>query len=121
MWRSIYKTANGRLVSVGSVWKDPLPPDEAFLELPDRPDQGANMWDETTRDWVVRPPKVFADRLDDIKTHPRFDKFKQVWQGLAPAKKQLLADVIIVWLGKARWRNQSESIIIDPEPGDPDA
>ncbi len=121
MWRSIYKTASGRLVSVGSIWKDPLPPDEDFLELPARPDQGADMWDEATRNWVVRPPKVFADRLEDLKTHPRFGKFKQVWQTMNAQQKQLLATVIITLLGKARWRNQSESIIIDPEEGDPDA
>lgn len=70
----------------------------------------AEMWDEATRTFVARPPKVLADRLDDLQTWP---EFQRVWAVLNAARRTDLRTALIRLIGRHRFRNQAEPAEID--------
>lgn len=111
-WYAIYDTTSGFLYSVGTVITDPLPPGTAALELPGEPTP-AVMWDEATRNFILRPPKILIDRLQDIIAHADYADFKAVWDKLTPVQKEKVRNALIKLLGRARWRNVSESITVE--------
>ena len=109
MWRAIYRTDNGRLLSVASIWTDPPRPGTSFKEYVDRPDQGENMWDEVALDWIPRPPQVLIDRWDDLLADPEFaDGHAKIPQ---PFRKAVEASIKRL-LGAERFRLESESVEI---------
>ena len=112
MWRSIFDSTTGRLLSVGSVWTIPPRPGTDFLETFERPDQGGNMWDEATRDWVPRPQKVLIDRMDDLESHPSFKPFQDVFNALSGGEKGKMRSSIIKLLGADRFRSSTQSVEI---------
>jgi hypothetical protein len=61
-WFAVVERATGRLESVGTVLAEQLPPHLEAIELPSAP--GDNMWDEASRTFVPRPPKVIIDLLE---------------------------------------------------------
>lgn len=115
MWRIFFDGNTGQLKSIASVWGD-NPNNWDFIELEQEPDLSTLMWEETTRQFIVRPPKVFRDRLQDLMDDPRFEIFRtQVWQQLDANGQNVLRQAIIILLGKARWRNQTETVVVEPE------
>jgi hypothetical protein len=112
-WYAIYNTANGALESIGSSDEMPSIPNKTTLELVERPDLSAVMWDEVTRSFIARPAKVLIDRLNDIQTNPNFADFMTVYNGLNATNKTRLRNMIIRLLGNRRYRSQSESVEIE--------
>lgn len=112
MWRSIYDSSDGRLLSVGSRWTDPPRPGTSFLETADKPDDVANMWDEIARDWIPRPPKIRIDRMDDLETHPTFLQFQDVFDTLTAQQKAKVRNAIRMLLGEEQFRNIGQSVEI---------
>lgn len=110
-WYAIYNTTSGFLYSVGTVITQPLRPGTTSLELAGEPTP-AVMWDESTRNFIPRPPKVLIDRLQDIITHADYADFKEVWDALNAARKEKVRNGLVRLLGRARWRNASESITV---------
>ena len=111
MWRSIFETVSGRLVSVGTVWTDPIPAGLDFLETVNKPG-ASDMWDETSRNWVPRPPKVLIDRMDDLEGHPTFLQFKEVFDTLTAQQRAKVRNAIRKMLGEEQFRNVNESLEI---------
>lgn len=106
---AIYEKATGRLRSLASRLTVALPLELEALDIGTSPADDT-MWDEATRTFIPRPPKVFVDRLQDLVDRPRFKTF---WQSLNAAQKDELRDGVIWLLGKARFRNESESPVVD--------
>ena len=113
-WFAIYNNDTGQLISVGTVLGD-VPDGHAAVMLPDRPDD-FEMWDEPSRAFVQRPPKVLVDRLQDLINDPRYADFQAAWASLGPAQKAALRNGLIRLLGKLRWRPTSAPVDLDPEP-----
>ena len=111
-WRCIFDSSTGRLRSVGTVWTEPPRPGTDFRESVDRPDQGPNMWDEATRDWVPRPPKIRLDRMDDLEGHPTFLQFQEVFDTLITQQKVKVRNAIRKMLGTEQFRKVNESLEI---------
>lgn len=119
-WYALYDKLNGRLHSLGTVLAEKIPDDLEIKELSGWGTTGEQaldeppniMWDEATRDFITRPPKVLIDRLEDIITHSDYADFKEVWDLLNVARKQKVKAALIRLLGRARWRNVSESITV---------
>ena len=114
-WFAIHEIATGRLVSVGTVIADPLPPGLISKSLgPNRPSD-SKMWDEATLTFVARPVKVLVDRFDnDLLTNVQFIQFQNVYNGLNPGQKKQVRDDLVKWLGGVRFRNKNSSPIIGP-------
>ena len=55
-WFAVYETATGKLVSIGTVVADPLPPGIASKQLSQKPDLEQVDWDAATLDFVAIPP-----------------------------------------------------------------
>ncbi|KKM02264.1 hypothetical protein LCGC14_1786190 [marine sediment metagenome] len=110
-WRAIYDTADGRLHSVGTVWTDPPRAGTDFKEFAEKPDD-ASMWDEVTRAFVPRPPKVLIDRMDDLEGHPTFTQFSEVFDSLTNQQKAKVRNAIRKMLGAEQFRNVSGSVEI---------
>lgn len=111
-FRAIFRLATGELVSVGTVWPDPLDPGFGFVEYQTEPDLSVVMWDSATRDFVTRPAKVLFDRLDDLISDPRFADFANLYNSLNAARKQTVRDAIILLLGRRRWRTPSQDALL---------
>lgn len=100
-WYALHD-GNGRLVSVGTVLADPLPPGMTAVDLgATAPDFRASMWDETTRLFVARPAPLLVDRLDDLRAMPGV---QALWNSLSGAQKLVLGNALITLLGGARYR-----------------
>lgn len=112
MFRAIYDTATGQLISIGSVWPDPLPPGLSFAEYVDQPDLSVVVWDEAARDFIPRPAKVLIDRLEDLLADPRFADFQNLWQSLNASRRQQVRDALILLLGRRRWRTPSQDTLL---------
>ena len=104
---AVYETATGRLKSLGTVLADPLPVGLTVLDIGSPPPDN-EMWDATITSFIPRPPKVFIDRLEDLKNKPQF---KTVWQTLNAQQKDSIKTALIWLLGKARFRGENQ-----PEP-----
>ena len=111
-WFAVFETVTGRLHSVGEVLADPLPDWLESVIISDKPDETV-MWDQNTRQFIARPPKVLIDRLQDILTDPNFSEFQIVWNALSTARKTQLRNAMIRLLGPARFRNPTESVEIN--------
>lgn len=109
-WFYIFDSTDGRLVSGTSIDPGVLPAPFAVNAKANRVDVGANVWDETLRDFIVRPPHVFLDRSDDIIDDPRLNS---VSVGVKNQVRNVVDDV----LGSERWRKDSEAINIGGSPG----
>lgn len=115
IWRAIYNSSDGRLRSVGSVWTEP--PGTDFREYAEKPDDSENMWDEATRNFIPRPPKILIDRMDDLEGHPTFLQFQEVFDTLTSQQKAKVRNALRMMLWSEQFRNVAESIKIG---GDPD-
>lgn len=65
-WYAVAVAITGRLVSVGTVVGDDLPPEYVVLDLEGEPDLSEVMWDEYTKTFVDRPDPDVGDRLLDF-------------------------------------------------------
>ena len=90
-WYAICRTATGRLESLGTVVAD-----DNYLEsngltkipLASAPDQQHQMWDEASRVFVPRPPKIARDLVEEFVNDGEFpnvnaavkDKMRQIAQ-----------------------------------------
>ena len=82
---------------------------------PARQDQG-NRWDAATRTWVAIPPDVLIDRLQDMAQHPYLSN---VWSRLTAAQRTQLRRAMVWLLGTKRYRQPTEEVAIDVDPGWP--
>lgn len=112
MWRAFYKVAGGKLVSVGTVFPDELPPGLAFKEYADKPDLGRDDWDEALLDFVLRPPEELFDRMDDLETHPTFLQFQEVFVTLTAQQQAKVRNAIRKLLGTEQFRTIRDSVEI---------
>lgn len=74
MWIALYDDVTGRLVSLGTRISE-NPKDLEGLgtfTLDSFPDSGL-MWDEFSRSYIPRPPKIRPDYASAIFTHPALD------------------------------------------------
>jgi len=108
-WYAVHDTLTGRLISIGQVIADPMPPNQVALPLVDRP-ADTQVWDETLRQFVVRPAKVSVDRLQDLVTNPAYSEFQTAYNALSAANRQRLADALARLLGRARYRAAGEPV-----------
>lgn len=113
MWRAFYNTVTGVLVSSGSSWPDTTPPGISFKEYAAPIDFSTQMWDEASRDFVVRPAKVLIDRWEDLLTNPQFGDFQFVWNGLTASRQNRLRNDLWKWMGKGRYRAVLNSAILE--------
>lgn len=109
---AIYETASGRLHSIGDVLAAELNPAYTALELPSKPNLKNVMWDEVSKNFIARPPKILADRLEDLQTNPAYEDFRALYASLPQAQRDVLRDAIRRLLGRARYRNQAEAVEI---------
>lgn len=115
MWRAVYDTTTGRLLSVGSIHPEQYPPNTAYIDLGEAaPDLVGMMWDEATHAFVTRPAKVLQDRLQDIITNGAYaDDAIALWNALNANNRTRLRNGLIRLLGHIRYRAAGESIEID--------
>lgn len=104
----LYETATGRPISQSSVAADPVRAGYTSLDIGTKPSSDT-MWDETTKAFIARPPKVFVDRIDDLMKRPGMD---QIWQSLGSGQRTVLKDAFIWILGKERMRGENNSEVI---------
>jgi len=107
-WYAVVEDATGRLISTGEVLANPLPVGMVALTIGSAP--GDKMWDEVTRTFIARPPKVFIDRFTDLLARPGV---QTLYNSLTTARKTQLRDALIWLLNKERYRLDSE----DPRIG----
>jgi len=100
----LYVTNTGKPVSLSSVEANPVPAGHTSVDIVNKPDKTV-MWDEVTKAFIPRPPKVLKDRLQDLIAKPAFKTF---WQSLDATQKDQLRNGLIWLLGKARYRNEQE-------------
>lgn len=105
-WYVIYDDTTGRLQT--HAYQDVSPPSVSppltYQELAG-PVVGAEMWDEVTKTYVVRPPKIFEDRVEDFLVKPNM----QIIVGsLNASRLQTLRDSLAELLGRERFRGQDE-------------
>jgi hypothetical protein len=62
-WYAVFERATGRLESLGTVLAEEIPAEFDVIELPGAPDD-SEMWDEPSRRFIPRPPKVIVDLLN---------------------------------------------------------
>ncbi len=109
-WRAYYDSATGVLFSEGSGgWPATTPPGWAYREYPERPEIGQWMWNEATKDFIARPPKVLVDRLEDLINNPNYADFLAVWNALNATRKAQIRAALIRLLGNHRFRNPGET------------
>jgi hypothetical protein len=65
-WYAVYESADGRLVSVGSVLASRIQSGLEVREYAERPDQTAS-WDQSTREFVPREPGRFESQDERIR------------------------------------------------------
>jgi hypothetical protein len=115
-WYVIYDNTTGRLESESNIEIEPKT-GKTILQLAERPSVGVGgvMWDETTRTFIVRPPKVLIDRWEDFQTSndPVIVDFRTAYNSLNAANKTRVREFLIAVLGRFRYRNQSESVRLE--------
>lgn len=89
---------------MGTVFVDPLPSGLDFLEMEEKPPD-TDMWDEGTRSFIPRPPKVLVDRWDDLLNDPDFGPSHA---NLPPPFRAAQERAVKKLLGDERFRNQGE-------------
>ncbi len=104
---AVYETSTGILRSLGTVLADPMPRQFTVVDIGTSPADDT-MWDEATRTFIPRPPKVLVDRILDLRTRP---KFLAIWNSLTARQQNDLRDDLIWLLGNARFRPEGQ-----PEP-----
>lgn len=71
-WHAVYRTADGALVSQGTVIDEPLPYGLASKQYPDRP---TGVWDAAQLDFVaVDPPPPVLTRLQMLRRFTRDER-----------------------------------------------
>lgn len=114
-WKAYYETATGRLLSVGEIEPEQLPPGVSELLLAGQPNIDAVMWDVATRAFVARPAKVLVDRLQDMITDSAYSAdLIALWNALNATNRTRLRNGLIRLLGGARWRGPAQPITIEP-------
>ena len=105
----LYETATGRPISLSSVEVVTLRPGTTSLDIDTKPTND-QMWDEASRSFIPRPPKVFVDRLEDFKSRPGMSG---LFNALNPPQKQVIEDSFIFILGSERFREEDNSEVIE--------
>ena len=105
----LYETATGRPVSLSSVEANPIRPGFTSIDIGSAPSPDT-MWDMATASYIPRPPKVFIDRIEDLRKRPGM---VQLWQSLGPAQRNVLRDAFIWILGSERFRGEDNSEAIE--------
>lgn len=102
MWYAVVDSTTGRLESVGQSKAS----DERLatrgletIELAGEPNRN-EMWDEATRAFVPRPPKIRIDRVDELLADPSFAR-------LTPRQERDIRARLESFLGPFRWRSTS--------------
>lgn len=104
-WYAIISEIDGRLISTGSVIAPVLPMGVIAIPISGPPDSD-QMWNEQTQQFVARPPKVFIDRLDDLRAR---SGVANALQALAAPQRQAIVDAFIWLLGRRRYRVEGNS------------
>lgn len=104
-WYAIVEETTGRLLSTGSVVAPILPLGIVAIPINGLPDSD-QMWSEQTQQFVPRPPKVFIDRLDDLRARPGV---VNALQALTAPQRQAIVDAFIWLLGRKRYRVEGNS------------
>ena len=112
MWFAVHETLTGRLLSIGEADLPPVRTGYTSILLAGPIDLSIQMWDETTRTFVPRPPRVFVDRLDDLLTSPVYSDLQTAYNGLNPANRARVRDALIRLLGGQRLRKQSDAVTL---------
>ena len=118
-WFAIVERATGRPRSFGTVISDPLRPGLESIALAGPPDYDNEMWDEDTKSFTPRPPKVFVNRVDDdLFGHPSFQRFIDLMSILTPPQRNTVKNAIKRLLGDRLIRGEGEPIEIGKEEED---
>lgn len=110
-WFVVVDDTTGRLQT--AAFQDPVAPsvNPPLIVIPlAGPPSRNEMWDEGTRTYVPRPPRIYVDRAQDVINDPRLNNVNQ------GTKNQVL-NVINEVFGTERWRRDNESINIGGVPG----
>lgn len=105
----LYETATGRPISLSSVEADPIRAGRTSVDIGSAPSPDT-MWDNATRAFIPRPPKVFVDRIEDLKNLPGMNS---LWNKLKPADKTTLQNALITLLGSERFRGGDNPEVIE--------
>jgi hypothetical protein len=117
-WFTLYDTATGALrahTSEAGLPSPALPGVTVVPHGPARQDQG-NRWDAALRQWVVVPPEVLIDRLQDLANHPYAS---DIWSRLTAAQRLKLRKLLVFILAGRRYRQQLEDVAIEAPNGWP--
>lgn len=105
MWFYVYEDATGRLLS--ETDQEVIPGSgRSVVSRAVRADASV-MWDEVSRAFVARPPKVLADRLQDLVDDP---VLAAVWTRLTVAQRTTLRNRLVALLGSQRMRGSGEPV-----------
>lgn len=102
---ALYETATGRLHGLGHIVADPLPDGFSVMLVGDDPPDASVMWDEATRSFIPRPPKVVIDRLQDFLARPGV---QAIWDSLTDNQRTAVRTALIRILGSRRYRSEQE-------------
>jgi len=101
----LYETTTGRPISLSSVEVAILRPGTTSLDIGTKPD-GSVMWDEVSKTMIPRPPKVFVDRMTDLRSRPNF---MAIFNSLTARQQNDLTNDIIFILGSERFRSEDDT------------
>lgn len=134
-WYYLYETATGRLhTETSNDWEvdnaariarglSPLPASLGILTRATRANGGL-VWDPATRNFIARPAKILADRLNDIRDQAGLPAgvvtLLTTLINRVPSAQRANARnelrLILRWLlGPMRYRNQAESVSLGAE------
>jgi hypothetical protein len=86
------------------------------LALVSQPDFQSEMWDESSRVFVARPPKVLVDRIaDDLEGSQKYIQFQEVMATLSAQNQAKIRNVLRMLLGKARWRSPGQPDVVEED------
>lgn len=119
MWYAVHDVTTGRLRSLGTVLPPQLPDGLAALPLgATAPDLATTMWDDATRGFLPRPPKLPpVDRLDDVQDAAIFAELRAAIAGITnTTQRAALVSALRLCLGRLlgryRYREADEEVTL---------
>lgn len=105
MWFYVVEDATGRLLSETDQ-EVAAGSGRSVVSRPERADSSV-MWDEVSRAFIPRPPKVLVDRIADLEGD---SVLSAVWTRLTTAQRTALRNRLGALLGSQRLRGSGEPV-----------